>query len=248
MHILLAGYGFVGSGVAELLSAAGHQLTVLRRRQTGQKIGIEFVKCDLAYDRPWSTKRQFDTVVFSLAPDERSDAAYTATYCTAQENLQSAIETQHYVYVSSSAVYSETAGTWREEDAAGHSERARVLLEAEAIADRMPACAILRFAGLYNRDRRIYYGPPATVSDDRLVHFLHHADAARAISHAITQKLRGVFNVHDGNPQWRSDILCRLGFLNTALPRGTERRISAEKFFSTGFRPSYPDFFSGLAF
>jgi nucleoside-diphosphate-sugar epimerase len=248
VRILLVGYGFVGSAVAKLISAAGHELTVLRRSATDHEIGIEFVACDLRHARPWSTRRQFDAVVVSLAPNERSDAAYKATYCRAQENLQSAIETPHYIYVSSTAVYPETEGTWREADACSHSPRAQVLLEAEAIADRMPGAAILRFAGLYNRERRIYYGPPATVGEDRLVHFLHHDDAARAILHALIQKLEGVFNVHDGNPQWRSDILHRLGFLTAPLQHERRRYISAEKFFASGFQPVHRDYFAGLAF
>lgn len=245
---MLAGYGFVGSAVAKLLSAAGHELTVLRRSAPANEIGIEFVACDLRHDRPWSTRRSFDAVVVSLAPDERSDAAYTATYCRAQQNLQSAIETQHYIYVSSTAVYPETAGNWREEDACPHSPRAKILLEAEAIAQQVPGVAILRFAGLYNRERRIYYGAPATIADDRLVHFLHRDDAARAVFHAVSHKLAGVFNVHDGHPQWRSEILHRLGFLHADLPRSGERRISAQKFYSSGFQPSFRDFFSGLDF
>ncbi|GAB4431122.1 MAG: hypothetical protein OHK0011_13940 [Turneriella sp.] len=248
VHILLVGFGFVGSAVAELLRSAGHELTVLRRRQTSRQIGMEFVVCDLRNGRPWDTRRKFDAVVFSLAPDERSDAAYTATYCTAQENLQAIIDTHLYIYVSSTAVYPELAGIWREEDARPHSPRARILLEAEQIASRTPRSVILRFAGLYNRDRRIYYGPQAALSNDRLVHFLHRDDAARAIGHALAHDLTGVFNVHDGNPQWRSEILQRLGFLTSALPRDGERRISAEKFFSSGFQPVHGNFFSGLAF
>lgn len=246
MRILLAGYGFVGSACAGLLAAAGHELTVLRRRQGDPHIGIEFVACDLRYDRPWTASRTFDAVVFSLAPDERSDAAYKATYCAAQENLQSAIEARHSIYVSSTAVYPETTGTWLEKDASAHSARAGILLEAERIAARMPRSAILRFAGLYSHERRIYYGPPATVSDDRLVHFLHRDDAALAISHALTHELTGIFNVHDGHPQWRSDILRRLGFLPAALSPGCERRISAQRFFATGFQPVYADYFAGL--
>ncbi|MFZ5630013.1 MAG: NAD-dependent epimerase/dehydratase family protein [Spirochaetota bacterium] len=248
MRILLAGYGFVGTAAAELLSAAGHELTVLRRRPTSRQIGIEFVACDLRNGRPWDAREKFDAVVVSLAPDERSDAAYTATYCTAQENLQSAIDTERYLYVSSTAVYPEAEGNWREEDSSAHSPRARILLEAEAIAGRAQNAAILRFAGLYNRTRRIYYGPPATITDDRLVHFLHRDDAARAISHALANALTGVFNVHDGHPQWRSEVLHRLGFLTSASPRDGERRISTEKFFSTGFQPSFRDYFSGLEF
>jgi nucleoside-diphosphate-sugar epimerase len=248
VRVLLIGYGFVGSAVAKLLSAAGHELTVLRRSVANAERGIEFVACDLRNRQPWQTKRQFDAAIVVLAPGERSDEAYAATYCRAQQNLQSAIDTQRYIYVSSTAVYPEAEGTWREEDARAHSTRAQLLLEAEAIARRIPHAAILRFAGLYNRDRRIYYGPPATPSADRLVHFLHRDDAARAILHALTQGLEGVFNVHDGNPQWRSDILHRLGFLTAPLQHEYKRYISAEKFFATGFRPSYRDYFTGLDF
>jgi nucleoside-diphosphate-sugar epimerase len=247
VHILLAGYGFIGSALAGMLGAAGHRITVLRRK-AGQSSGIECVSCDLRHEYPWNIRRHFDAVVFSLAPDERSDAAYSATYCSAQENLQAVITAEHYVYVSSTAVYPDAAGTWHEEDATAHSERARILLSAEAIAMRMPNAAILRFAGLYNRERRIYYGPPAEPLQDRLVHFLHRDDAVRALEHTLKLRLSGVFNVHDGNPQWRSELLRQMGFSAVLLPSTAERRISAAKFFATGFKPQYADFRSGLEF
>ena len=246
VRVLLAGYGFVGSVLASLLKASGHEITVLRRQPAGAMNGIEFVTCDLICGRPFDARKQFDAVIFSLAPDERSDAAYTATYCSAQQNLQAMVDASHYVYISSTAVYPESAGTWREADATAHSSRARILLEAEQIAQQMPHSAVLRFAGLYNSERRIYYGPPATVGEDRLVHFLHRDDAARAVTHVLARRLSGVFNVHDGHPQWRSDVLRRLGFLDAPLPRTGERRISAEKLFATGFVPRYADYFAGL--
>lgn len=246
MRVLLVGYGFVGSALGSLLKASGHEITVLRRQPAGPVNGVEFVACDLTRGKPFNAKKQFDAAVYSLAPDERSAAAYTATYCTAQQNLQAVVDARHYVYISSTAVYPESAGTWRESDAIAHSPRARILLEAETIAQQMPHCAVLRFAGLYNGERRIYYGPPVTVGEDRLVHFLHRDDAARAIGHVLAHRLSGIFNVHDGNPQWRSDVLRRLGYLDTPLPRASERRISAEKFFATGFAPLHANYFAGL--
>ncbi len=247
VHILLAGYGFVARAAADLLCAAGHKITALRRQPDTAQADREVIACDLRHDRPWNSKKQFDAVVFSLAPDERSYEAYKATYCTAQENLLMSVEAQHYIYISSTAVYPESQGRWRETDAVAHSESAELLLEAETIAGRIETCAILRFAGLYNRDRRIYYGPPVNATEDRLVHFLHRADAARVISHAIAHGLKGVYNVHDGNPQWRSEIFRRLGFLSDPPPRTVERCISADKLFATGFRPTYPDYFTGLS-
>lgn len=246
MQVLLAGYGFLGAAIAQLLRKNGHTVTAIRRRENLPEEQIDFIAADLSVGPPWPGQRHFGAVIFCLAPDSREARLYEETYVRAQRHLLSAVTTERYVFISSTAVYPESAGYYPEEDAAPVSERAALLLQAEKVAHSLPHTTTLRLAGLYNSERRIYYGMPATVGSDRLVHFIHRDDAARAVLYAIEQNLVGVFNVHDGCPLWRSEILKRLGYLHHDLPPGPERRIAVERWQRTGFRPVYADYFAGI--
>lgn len=229
-----------------MLRQNGHSVTAIRRRENSPEEGVKFIASDLTVGPPWPGQRRFDTVVFCLAPDLREARLYEETYVRAQRNLLLSVLTEHYVFISSTAVYPESAGHYREEDAAPVSERAALLLDAEKVAHTQPHTAVLRLAGLYNSERRIYYGTPQSIATDRLVHFIHRDDAARAVLHAVEQRLGGVFNVHDGHPLWRSEILKQLGYLQHDLPQGPERRIAVERFQRTGFRPVYENYFTGI--
>lgn len=245
VHILLAGYGFLGSAIARLLQDQGHTLTVIRRSAADPN-GTEFVEANLSDAPPWNTVRSFDAAIFCLAPDRRDGSTYAATYCKAQQNLAAVCRASQYIYISSTAVYAEAAGEYAEGDAAIHSERAAVLLEAETIALQQQDAAVLRLAGLYNSERRIYYAAPDTPSADRLMHFIHRDDAARAVLHTLQKRLTGIYNVHDGNPLWRSQIFTGLGFAADQLSVTAPRHILCEKFLATGFLPLYKNFIVGL--
>ncbi len=245
MRAVLAGFGFLGSRIAEALTAAGFAVTVVRRSLPSPTLGIEFVRCDLMRAPPAFDKGDFDLAVFCLAPGARDATLYRQTYCDAQTNFLAGVKAANYIYVSSTAVYPEKSGTYREDAGSKHTARAEILLEAEAIAQARNAC-VLRLAGLYHSDRPIYGGAHAAYTEDKLVHFIHRDDAAAAVLHAAKQNLHGVFNVHDGNPQWRSAILQRLGLNAPELAQTEKRLISAEKFFATGFKPRYSDYFAGV--
>jgi nucleoside-diphosphate-sugar epimerase len=242
VRALLAGHGYLGEKIAQALTEAGYDLKILRRRATR---GGRFVSADLAAGIPRIEPEDYDVAVFCLAPGKRDMRAYEATYVSAQRNFLAAHRSRYYVYISSTAVYGDAAGTYEEKDGSAHSDKARVLLAAEQIAASHPRSVILRLAGLYSRERPIYGGAAAEFKEDKLVHFIHRDDAARAVSHAIDRAITGVYNVHDGKPQWRSSILRSLGARVNLPGKAAGRLIRHEKFFSTGFNPTYADYFAG---
>lgn len=247
MRIALAGFGFLGSAIARELAAAHHDLTVIRRSVSeNNAAGLRFIACDLSAAKPFAPPKKFDAAIFCLAPPTRDESAYRSTYVDAQRNFLASIATRHYMYISSTAVYPTAAGTYREEDARATSPHSAILLEAEVLALAVNNACTLRLSGLYSAERPIYRQTAEKYAEDRLVHFIHRDDAARAVVHALTHELTGIYNVHDGNPQWRSDILRRINNESMPLPRGAARSISGEKFFATGFAPRFANYFDGV--
>lgn len=246
MQAVIAGFGFLGARIAADLAAAGYSVTAVRRSATTQGMnGIQFVAADLVRDIPLLPEKNINIAVFCLAPDSRSDDLYQGVYVTAQENFLRGVKAAQYVFVSSTAVYPDIPGTYNEEAGSAHSYRARILLEAETLALSAGA-AVLRLAGLYSKERPIYHSGSKGYTEDKLIHFIHRDDAARAVVHALMHHLEGVYNVHDGQPQRRSTILGRLGLPSPAPGIAQDRLISEKKFFQSGFTPLYPDYFAGV--
>jgi len=247
MRAIIAGYGYLGEKIAVLLSRAGYELTVVRRASAAPE-GFSLIQHDLVAAQLPDQSGSFDAAVFCLAPAIREPAAYQRTYCVAQQNFLAGVHATRYIYISSTAVYPDEAGDYYEDNAAPHSERAATLLTAEQIALTETNACVLRLAGLYSRERPIYHAGRTVYAEDRLVHFIHRDDAARAALHAVQHNLTGIYNVHDGNPLLRSDILRHLGHNAPVDSRLPQRHIHAEKFRSTGFTPIFPDYLSGTVF
>lgn len=245
VRAVIAGFGYLGQKIAAGLATQGFNLTVIRRSPSPGQNGIKFVPTDLMANLPEMTESAFDVAVFCLAPGSRNPELYQQAYVVAQKNFLARIEARHYVYISSTAVYPDLPGTYTEEHGSAHSDRAAILLEAEATARSHSRAIALRLAGLYSQERPIYGRMKSNYKEDRLVHFIHRDDAARAVLHSIQEKLTGIFNVHDGHPQWRSTILRELG-ITTPAQAGPQRHISQQKFADTGFRPVYQDYLTGI--
>ncbi len=247
MRAIIAGFGFLGHKIAEELATAGYEISVIRRSvaKPSMAIGIQFVQCDLTVAPPALDRNAFDLAVFCLAPGRRDSELYRKTYCNAQANFLTAVRPAQYIYISSTAVYPDSAGTYSENEGSPHSDRAGILLEAERIALTAPGAAVLRLAGLYSDERPIYGKSGVTYADDKLIHFIHRDDAASAVRHVAKHALHGVYNVHDGNPQLRSTILRALKLDDKRSADPVERRISAAKFFATGFHPLYANYLQG---
>lgn len=247
----MAGFGYLGKTIAEQLKNDGFSLTVItrteRRAESESSPDVHFISCDLTESVPEIAPEIFDTAIFCLAPGNpgRTRQSYAQTYCTAQKNFLETVKARLYLFISSTAVYPDAPGTYNEEMAESHSERAEILLAAEQIALEQKNSCILRLAGLYSAERPIYGARGGEYSDDKLVHFIHRDDAARAVLHAVKKRLTGIYNVHDGNPQLRSTILNYRRAEKMDSQVAARRLLDCGKFYASGFRPLYKDYFAG---
>lgn len=248
MQAIIAGFGYLGSKIAEVLSVAGYRLTVIRRQSGTESGGLDFkfVACDLAEQVPELAEHDYAVAVFCLAPVTRNEIEYERTYCRAQKNFLEAVRARKFVFISSTAVYRDNAGNYSEADATPHTRRAEILLSAEQMALATPHSCVLRLAGLYSAERPIYSARSPVYDEDKLVHFIHRDDAARAVLHAVKNNLRGVYTVHDGNPQLRSNILRSLHGDTMQLKASARRLLDDSKFSATGFKPLYADYLAGI--
>lgn len=247
VRIVLAGHGFLGSRIAAIFAGSGNSLAVVKRSPAENTNGTVFVGCDLTMEKPHFSERNFSAAIFCLSPGSRDPVLYERTYVHAQKNFLASVDPDRYVYISSTAVYPDAAGDYDEESASVHSDRARILLEAEDVALRQHGAVVLRLAGLYSSARRIFDARKASYSEDRLIHLIHVNDAARAVAHALTKRLTGVYNVHDGSPQRRSEILARMGLSARGMQGFIDRKISSAKFSATGFRAECGNYFMGIS-
>lgn len=142
------------------------------------------------------------------------------------------------IVISSTSLYPEEEGTYREPDAihrvSPHSG-VRVLDVERAL--EAPGTSFLRAGGLVGPGRPLFR-PSAPGRPDRLLVVVHIEDVVRAIHHVASHSLEGAYNLTC--PEYRTR--------GEGLPPGTasERRhggrwISSEKLRSTGFRFLHPD-------
>lgn len=268
-RLLIAGCGDLGVRLAGKLDrGGGWQATGLRRSPDRLPASIEPVAADLL--EPDSLARlpvDWDAVVYTATPSERSEAGYRAAYVEGLANLIEHVRTPRLVFVSSTAVYGQDAGEWVDEDAPTDPQRfnGRVLLEAEALA-RAADGGVVRLSGIYGPGREwlIRKARSGDVECRRKppiwTNRIHSDDAASALAHVIQLddrqfEAQRTWIASDGQPAPRWDVLAwladRLGMPGPVEPSekdsdaGQGKRVSSARLRATGFRLQYPDFKSG---
>lgn len=138
----------------------------------------------------------------NIPPDRTADepvAHYRAQVCAATEAA-----VQHgvswIVFVSATSVYPSEGQEVVESDATPHSERARVLLEAERVVQESPCDAtILRYAGLIGGERhpgRFLAGRTDVAGGEARLNLIHQTDAVGVAEAVLQQEVRNdIFNV-----------------------------------------------------
>lgn len=196
MRVLIAGYGYVGQALGRRLVAQGDSVVAVRRRLGAEVLGVKQLALDLTSpDASRSLPSDIDAVVYAVAPDERSDAAYHAAYVLGLSQVlkaAAAANVQRIIFTSSTAVYREHEGGWVDESSplSHDTFSARRLVEAEELA-RSASGVVLRLAGIYGPGRIAFLrsvqrgevaaesGPP------RYMNRIHRDDCAGAILHLL---------------------------------------------------------------
>lgn len=158
-RVLIAGCGDLGTRVGHLLS----QATVFGLRRDASRLsdGLHGVSANLLTGEGFpSLPPEIDTVVYAPTPGARDEVSYRAIYVHALARLLNALPQPQVglrlVYVSSTAVYAQSAGEWVDERSAAEAKafNGRVLLEGETLAaDLVAGSVCLRLSGLYGPGR-----------------------------------------------------------------------------------------------
>ena len=212
-----------------------------------------------------------DAIVVTVAPDARKsrtveerEEAYRRVLVDSCASAAAACK--RVVFASSFSVYGDGgqgAGAISEETPCGNhdepSSKYYQMAERETLSAE--GGCVLRFPDMHGApgdmsyaDRvrmcHQYMGGKAIFSADVPLYCIHYLDVVRAIAHALEQGLTGIFNVCDDDHVPYSnkqvfDAICdaedlpRLEFLDQIMM--PNRRISAGKIYSTGFRVEHAD-------
>lgn len=269
-RILIAGCGYVGSRLAEILRDAGEQVIGLRRNVGDLPPGIERLTADLQDPTSLATlPTALDHVVYAAAADDGSDAAYRAAYGIGIANLLTALASQRITprrvyFTSSTGVFPQDDGSWVDEttfvDVPGRVDRVR---EGERIvASSSFANTIVRFGGIYGpgRTRLIDSVRGGTIryrlEPPQWTNRIHREDCARVLAHLIAmERPEGLYVAVDDQPvaqhavvEWLAKRLgVRIPPASTLETVGQGKRCRNTRLVTTGFRFRFPSYREGYA-
>jgi nucleoside-diphosphate-sugar epimerase len=271
-RILIAGCGYVGSTLGEILIRDSHDVWGLRRKPVSLPAGIEPIEADLTQPQSLSDLPDDLDVVFYLAsPSGAEDALYRLAYVDGLRTLIGALDPQgkrpRLLFASSTAVYSQREGEWIDESsetAPEHWSGVR-LLEGERLALQSPLPAtVVRFGGIYGPRRtslvdRVRSGRAVYRADTpHYTNRIHRDDCAGTLHHLMgLENPDSVYLGVDSDPaEERAVLLWLAGVLGSPEPRvaaATEtsdrprgnKRCRNDRLLRSGYTFRYPTFREG---
>lgn len=276
-RVLIAGCGDLGQRVARLLELenTANRSWGLRRQpdleSTKDIPGLTLLSCDLTQP---STLRDLPKdithVLYTAAPNARTEADYRAVYREGLEHLVQAVVSpalQRVLFVSSTAVYGDHGAQWIDEETptAPKSFNGRVLLETEQWLRSQSAqfeTITLRLSGIYGPGRsylldRLRAGQAtAPAAESHWVNRIQIEDAAAAVLHLMNlPKPQPIYLVTDSTPlpmRVLYDALAKLvgGPVPLEGPAPASigsKRLSNARLRNSGFTFKWPDSREGHA-
>ncbi len=269
-NVLIAGCGYVGSALAERLSAAGHSVWGLRRNPSRLPACVHAIGADLARRQDLGTAlpNNVDTVFFLAAADRSSEEAYRAIYVDGLANLIAAIESRELsprrlFVTTSTAVYGQHDGEWLDEASATEPARftGKLLLESEAVASQAAfSSTIVRFGGIYGPGRtriieRVASGEAKCCLEPHYTNRIHRDDCAAVLNHLMDlEQPEALYLGVDCEPADLSEVVAWIANRLGAAPpdraaRPTEaagsKRCRNTRLLASGYRFIYPGFREG---
>jgi nucleoside-diphosphate-sugar epimerase len=259
MHVLIAGVGWLGRGIARECLANGWRVSGVKRTPGGLEelsgLGVAPVVADLADPRSLEhIPRDIDAIVACQAASGDAPEDYRRAYLDVNRNLlelAGVSPAPALVYTSSTGVFGQRDGGDVDETTPAQpaGESSEILVEAERLV-LGAAGRIVRLSGLYGPGRtgtidRVRRGALALgPGDDAWMNFCHLDDAVATVLGAIRQGRPGaVYHASDAGPARRRDVVLwiagRLGIEPAVVPeggslapagrRGANRRILADR-------------------
>jgi nucleoside-diphosphate-sugar epimerase len=196
-RVAVLGCGYVGLELGRLLAEAGHDVTGVRRSESGlaavEGAGLRAVRADVTDAETLAAVPDADWLVFAASSGGRGAEAAREVYVDGLATATTAFAARaeppdRLVYTSSTGVYGDHGGDWVDETTPVEptTPKTEVLVEAEETARAAPFDAtVARFAGLYGPDRyrlERYLTGPVT---EGYLNMVHRDDAAGAVAHLL---------------------------------------------------------------
>lgn len=269
-RVLIAGYGYLGSVLANHLKQEGYYTIGLKRKPINKYHADELITCDL-YDSPLpNTLGKLDAVYYMISADRFDPLSYQKAYVICQQRLAQTLMKQsglpkRWFFISSTRVYPPTQEYVDHlTPAKAHDFASQALLNGESVANTLPCqSTIVRPSGIYGLGRMtmlkaIKQGkiPPLYASNawaNRI--------ACEDLAHLLRWLLTHDINDHtilasDNNPMRYIDILDGLiDTLHLDRPeidltkkrmKTSQKRIVSTRLRDLGFEFIYPNFLDGM--
>jgi nucleoside-diphosphate-sugar epimerase len=274
-RVLIAGCGYVGASLGELLADDGHEVFALRRTVRDLPARVSAVQADLtAIDTLRALPARLDIVFYTASADATDDRSYRGAYVDGLRYLLAALEGQtlrRVLYASSTTVYAQQDGEWVDESSPAeprHFSGAR-LLEGETLLLRSGRPAtVVRLSGIYGPGRerlleRVRSGEATIPAGAPLYsNRIHRDDCAGVLRHLMSlDRAEPLYLAADDEPAEMAVVLRWLAErLGAPLPRIEERaerrerygrtsnkRVKNAQLLASGYRFRYPTFREGYA-
>ncbi|MDP1771376.1 MAG: SDR family oxidoreductase [Methylobacter sp.] len=264
--ILIAGCGAIGSELAEVLSAKGHDVTGLKRKPPlSSPDSVRYVAADISSPADLADlDSDFTQAFFIVSPDGRTEQSYRAVYETGLDNLLAKLPKTHWIMVSSTSVYGQTQGEWVNEDSPVEPSHItnRLIRQAEQKLTALNSVNIVvRFSGIYGPGReyllrQAMQTPAIQQIPPYFTNRIHQRDCVGVLTFLLEQRLAGkalaqcyVASDDDPAPMW--DVVSWLAeSLHYPPPvvkagAGLNKRCSNAKLKTLGYQFQYPCYKDG---
>ncbi len=216
--ILIVGCGAIGSELAGVLSAQGHNVTGLKRKPKASASGrINYIAADISSSADLADlDTDFTQAFFIVSPDGRNEQSYRAVYETGLNNLLAKLPKTHWLMVSSTSVYGQSVasipyrlrrfrhpwqsqGEWVDEDSVAEPANitSQLIRQAEQkLMDSNPANIVVRFSGIYGPGREYLLrlamqAPAIQQTPPYFTNRIHQQDCVGVLSFLLEQHLAG---------------------------------------------------------
>ena len=274
--ILIVGCGSIGTQLAQVLTAKGHQVVGLKRNPPNSDVTTNMVyfKADIStHDALIALPLDFDFVYFIVSPDGRNQDSYEAIYKVGVNNLLahfSNTETApQWFFVSSTSVYGQTLGEWVDENTISCPENATsqlIRLAEQRLIDLNADHVIVRFSGIYGPGReyllRMAKQVPAIQQDPPYyTNRIHQTDCVGVLVFLLECRLEGMalescYIASDDDPattwevmSWLAERLsCSMPFVKAMeQDAAMNKRCNNERLKALGYQFNYPSYKEGYA-
>ncbi|HET8707453.1 MAG TPA: SDR family oxidoreductase [Pseudomonadales bacterium] len=201
-RILIAGYGALGRKLTPILAAGKHEIWGLNRSGS-VSAQAQPIKADLTHPETLTQLPQFDYLIYTATPSERSEAGYQNAYLTGLKNILNASarnSTKHIFFVSSTSVYHQSKGEWVDELSETQPTQfsGKIILAAENyLRQSGKSHSCVRFGGIYGDDRlslirSVQANKPVIKTPPVYTNRIHEDDCAGVLAFLLERHLEGV--------------------------------------------------------